>query len=284
MSVELFVQSQCPSENTKHTAEADNFLLDKFLEQERKNQTDTNSKKVGGLLQRSISLKSLRGNEASSFSSLEMSRHNRMSRPDQSKSQYLNSRREDDSFSVLSLDRTRRRESRQVPVLERKSHYGSEVHLPANVLAQFEAKSLFADLKRDSFRARSGTTNFALNPIFDEVVFTSPTKQEGTEREGQGTDVQVPKNFPPNRDSVSSCVISASVGEDVLDNNNHGEDFDCTSSTTTSSSSWNYSSRNTLSEQECKNNCTETTFESLVVLKRKSKFQLKDFSDSESLY
>lgn len=38
-------------------------------------------------------------------------------------------------------------------------------------LAQLEANSLFTGVARHSFKTRSGTRNFAINPIFDEQPF-----------------------------------------------------------------------------------------------------------------
>lgn len=44
----------------------------------------------------------------------------------------------------------------------------SNFELPLEVIKQLERHSLHGNLKRDSFRSRSGTKNFVLNPIFDE--------------------------------------------------------------------------------------------------------------------
>lgn len=50
--------------------------------------------------------------------------------------------------------------------VEYRSH--SNFELPMEVINQLERHSLHGNLKRDSFRSRSGTKNFVLNPIFDE--------------------------------------------------------------------------------------------------------------------
>lgn len=40
--------------------------------------------------------------------------------------------------------------------------------IPKDILRQLESQMLHADLKRESFRARSGTRNFCLNPLYEE--------------------------------------------------------------------------------------------------------------------
>lgn len=44
----------------------------------------------------------------------------------------------------------------------------SDFELPANVVAQLEADLLHGNLRRDSFRSRSGTNNFVMNPLFND--------------------------------------------------------------------------------------------------------------------
>ncbi|KAJ6643313.1 hypothetical protein Bhyg_08273 [Pseudolycoriella hygida] len=44
----------------------------------------------------------------------------------------------------------------------------SNFELPVEVINQLERHTLHGNLRRDSFRSRSGTKNFVLNPIFDE--------------------------------------------------------------------------------------------------------------------
>lgn len=40
--------------------------------------------------------------------------------------------------------------------------------IPTKILKQLESQMLHSDLRRESFRARSGTSNFCLNPLFEE--------------------------------------------------------------------------------------------------------------------
>lgn len=248
-----------------------NYILDKFLEDDKEKGKKKKLNGSVGILQRSLSLKSLRGGreEDSSFSAGGTTRKNRLNELNH---HHLSNRQlddEEDNFSVLSLDR--RTYDGNKRRLQRKSHYASEVHLPAHVLAQFEAKSLFADLKRDSFRARSGTSNFALNPIFDEVVFAPPSPSSPTERD------QVPPDFNSTSDKVTVNYESGVIVSEK-DNTKKGANFPIggDESVSTSSSSWNY--LDNFTGQEGENNCVEFSFESLVSSK-KSKFQLKDFSD-----
>lgn len=44
----------------------------------------------------------------------------------------------------------------------------SHFELPPEAINQLERHTLHGNVKRDSFRSRSGTKNFVLNPIFDE--------------------------------------------------------------------------------------------------------------------
>lgn len=44
----------------------------------------------------------------------------------------------------------------------------SQLELPLEVVNQLERYALHGNVRRDSFRSRSGTKNFVLNPIFDE--------------------------------------------------------------------------------------------------------------------
>lgn len=55
-------------------------------------------------------------------------------------------------------------------VTSRNSRESSEreVSIPKEILKQLESQMLHSDLKRESFRARTGTKNFCLNPLFEE--------------------------------------------------------------------------------------------------------------------
>lgn len=263
-----------------------NYILDKFLEDDKDKGKMRKFNGSVGILQRSLSLKSLRGREEDSsfLSAGGASGQNRLNELHHRRHQLSHRKLDDDedNFSVLSLDR--RTYDRTKRGLQRKSHYASEVHLPAHV-AQFEAKSLFADMKRDIFRARSGTSNFALNPIYDEVVFAPPSTSPSSSPNERD---QVPPAFnSSNSDTVTvNCengvIVTAMTERDNTNKkkNNGGVNFPTGGdgdSVSTSSSSWNY--LDNFTEQAGKSNCVETSFESLVSLKRKSKFQLKDFSD-----
>lgn len=258
-----------------------NYILDKFLEDDKDRGKMRKFNGSVGILQRSLSLKSLRGREEDSsfLSAGGASGQNRLNELHHRRHQLSHRKLDDDdedNFSVLSLDR--RTYDRTKRGLQRKTHYASEV------LAQFEAKSLFADMKRDSFsfRARSGTSNFALNPIYDEVVFAPPSTSPSSSPNERD-------QVPPAFNSSNSDTVTVNCGNGVIvaerDNtnkkkNNGGVNFPTGGdgdSVSTSSSSWNY--LDNFTEQTGKNNCVETSFESLVSLKRKSKFQLKDFSD-----
>lgn len=59
-------------------------------------------------------------------------------------------------------------ESYTKPIVKRPHSISDFQNLNSNILNQFEAQMLFSDIKRDSFRPRTSTKNFALNPIFDE--------------------------------------------------------------------------------------------------------------------
>lgn len=50
--------------------------------------------------------------------------------------------------------------------------------IPKEIVRQLESQMLHSDLKRDSFRARNGTRNFCLNPLFEENFVTKSTDIE----------------------------------------------------------------------------------------------------------
>lgn len=267
-----------PQEKQKDTTDSnnnnssDNYIMAKFLKDDESALKPTNTKSGVGVLQRSMSLKSLSGGAIRGSSS-----------------SLTNSRRDvknmdEDNFSVLSLDQSRRNGSRTGTLLARRPHYASEVQLSPNVLAQFEAKSLFADLKRDSFRARNGTTNFALNPIFDESMFTPPPVHQVPMQSCFITSTPTPSVCNTNGNAVNLNRASEEEKEDEQSNINLDNDENNNNSfNDDTKSSWNYrASQEAAMEAEGKRNCTETTFESLGDMKRKSaKLQvMKDFSDN----
>lgn len=273
------------SDEDKSLPDNDNYLMDKFLkESELKQQTKfMRSKQIGvGVLQRSVSLKSLRGSPRPAISSVFHT-----SSPKSTRNGHLD---DVDSFSVLSLDRkTYEENTRQrtgMPLLERKPHYASEVQLSANVLAQFEAKSLYADLKRDSFRARNGTTNFAMNPIFDEQVFMAPPTVHQVPNCSSSANTTPENTTNAIVQSSYRAMVKEEEKEESLQNNddyNNNIISNGYKDTTDNGTSSPWGSRLSLTaeqELEGKRNCIETSFETLGSIKRRSiKLQRKDFSD-----
>lgn len=59
-------------------------------------------------------------------------------------------------------------------VTSRNSQESSEreISIPKEIIKQLESQMLHSDLKRESFRARTGTKNFCLNPLFEEGFCT----------------------------------------------------------------------------------------------------------------
>lgn len=80
-----------------------------------------------------------------------------------------------------------------------------ECSLPKEIMKQLEEKMLHNDMKRESFRARAGTSNFCLNPLFEEDRSLLPNESK---------EIQKPKEISPpehshnysNEDSKSNCV------------------------------------------------------------------------------
>lgn len=73
------------------------------------------------------------------------------------------------SLKKLKSNNSVYNESYKKPSVKRPHSISDFNNLNSNVLNQFEAQMLFSDIKRDSFRPRTSTKNFALNPIFDEL-------------------------------------------------------------------------------------------------------------------
>lgn len=67
-----------------------------------------------------------------------------------------------------------------VSMTSRNSRDSSErdFSIPKEILKQLESQMLHTDLKRESFRARTGTKNFCLNPLFEEGFGTSLSDAE----------------------------------------------------------------------------------------------------------
>lgn len=75
------------------------------------------------------------------------------------------------SSSSSSAKRSHRSKTVSSGVNRRSTLIGgklSEMDLPADIVAQLEADTLHGNLRRDSFRSRGGTKHFVSNPLFDE--------------------------------------------------------------------------------------------------------------------
>lgn len=84
--------------------------------------------------------------------------------------------------------------------------------IPVEILKQLESQMLHSDLKRESFRARTGTNNFCLNPLFEEG-FTLKSDQNNT-TVAKGLPVKTP---PSTKGSVASLEeIKANCVENIF--------------------------------------------------------------------
>lgn len=98
-------------------------------------------------------------------------------------------------------------ESSKKPSVKKRPHSISDFNnLNSNVLRQYEAEMLFSDIKRDSFRPRSSTKNFALNPIFDELEGGS----ESLVSDQESGFVSTKNDFDLKSDSESSFGLNFS--------------------------------------------------------------------------
>lgn len=82
--------------------------------------------------------------------------------------------------------------------------------IPKEILKQLESQMLHADLKRESFRARNGTKNFCLNPLFEEGF---GTKLSDTEIK---TDLEKLSVEGQRADSLSSTISSSVYSLDEI--------------------------------------------------------------------
>lgn len=81
--------------------------------------------------------------------------------------------------------------------------------IPKEILKQFESQMLHSDLKRESFRARNGTKNFCLNPLFEEGFNMNSNDDEIVRT--KSVDKQRFEVLPSTSSSISSldnCVES----------------------------------------------------------------------------
>ena len=79
--------------------------------------------------------------------------------------------------------------------------------IPKEILKQLESQMLHADLKRESFRARNGTKNFCLNPLFEEGF---GTKLSDVENETSSME------FPERVDSLASTTSNSVYSLDEI--------------------------------------------------------------------
>lgn len=80
----------------------------------------------------------------------------------------------------------------------------SEVSIPKEILKQLESQMLYSDLKRESFRARNGTKNFCLNPLFEEGFGLKLNDETDFNSEKKLLRVQRPEKLPSSTSSISS--------------------------------------------------------------------------------
>jgi hypothetical protein len=86
------------------------------------------------------------------------------------------------------------------------------------VLKQLESQMLHADLKRESFRARTGTRNFCLNPLFEEGFAPQSNNCENNQNfEEKSHYAQRAETLPSAAGSVSSLDdIKANCVENIF--------------------------------------------------------------------
>lgn len=94
-----------------------------------------------------------------------------------------------------------------VSMSSRNSRDSSErdFSIPKEVLKQLESRMLHTDLKRESFRARTATKNFCLNPLFEEGFGTSLSDAESNYNFDEASNVaQSAQTLPSTTSSLSS--------------------------------------------------------------------------------
>lgn len=225
----MFEENYCNGVQST-SVDSSNYLMNKFLMATGVNTPPSSSPSPSPSIRRSTSLKSFRMHGGGLWKTLKSSP---LTSPEMEHDP-------DDRNSVLSLDRKTYDRRKTKPSLS----YASELSIPAKILCQFEAKSLYTDLKRDSLRARNGTKNFALNPIFDDL---------------------------PNEPEAKVHIVHTTFNSNVSSNPTSSI------SDTDSTMSWQYLQ----TEIDCRNNCIETSFDSLSSIKRKTTpFQAKEFTDN----
>lgn len=109
---------------------------------------------------------------------------------------------------LLNSDRLgRSSRTSSVDSLSRSSRASSEKEcsLPKEIMKQLEEKMLHNDLKRESFRARTGTSNFCLNPLFEEDRSSIPNESKDIQKPKETLPQELSHNYS-NEDSKSNCV------------------------------------------------------------------------------
>lgn len=110
-------------------------------------------------------------------------------------------------------------------VTSRNSRDSSErdFTIPREILKQLESQMLHADLKRESFRARTGTKNFCLNPLFEEGFgLKSNDAENGSNFERKSHRAQRARTRPSTASSVSSLdELKANCVENIFMDLNH---------------------------------------------------------------
>lgn len=109
-----------------------------------------------------------------------------------------------------------------ISVTSRNSRDSSErdFTLPKEVMRQLESQMLHADLKRESFRARTGTRNFCLNPLFEEGFgFKLNDAENESNSETKSHEAHRVETLPSITSSVSSLdEIRANCVENIFMN------------------------------------------------------------------
>jgi hypothetical protein len=81
--------------------------------------------------------------------------------------------------------------------------------IPTKVLKQLESQMLHSDLRRESFRARAGTSNFCMNPLFEEEIANENIEFRNSSREMNSSS----RNSNCSMDEIRvNCVEEILVG------------------------------------------------------------------------
>lgn len=115
--------------------------------------------------------------------------------------------------------------SDSVSVTSRNSRDSSErdFTIPKEILKQLESQMLHADLKRESFRARTGTKNFCLNPLFEEGFgVKSHEVKSGSNVEKKSHQTRRALTQPSSASSISSLdELKSNCVENIFMDLNH---------------------------------------------------------------